>query len=612
MTVTEPPGSLSDQEWEDLAAGCDIVSLDSGRTSALIRRGGRGWQLRSAAPHLLLTRARQLAGAKPSTVPDGPAEPPSRPQIARHRLAPVDLFLDAAGDGWGLGRWESTDDLVAACRTAASAAVPVAACAARLGQWAGALVELSGATVHQPVLVLGRWLVVGPVVRTRTDHRWFWAVLDQLDPHLTVRVAQDHRLVQPPDGAPAAAVVSATVAAREIDPDGADVHLWDLRTGSRQRVRAPRSVLRWRQSGVAADTEVFQPWVDREEVDAAVPLAIALASASDPVRPVRAAAVSPLASLATVRATFEAAERFALNRRPARTVTCARDELPTGEPVVFPDPFTDEQLASPGFPFEAVDLSLPRQWTHATSLTDGQLCWVPTDLACLAPAVGAGRPCTARTSTGTAAHTSGLLAEQSGLLEVVERDLVVRHWFTGRVRRLDAAVWARELDQVARQFGREPYLYICDDPLVPVCVVTLHDPDTGAAHVAGCAAAPTVAQAATHAFEEALMLHQRGPQVDRPAPLAAPLAADPLDQAGAAAIEANFSFDQLRRRYRAVSVDLDTPGLRAEGIVVRRVISPIAVDLLPPNAPLAERLLDEEQRTALDGSRQLVRLFLPE
>ncbi|WFE56851.1 YcaO-like family protein [Micromonospora sp. WMMD712] len=594
MTVPTVAGGL--EAWRGVAAACDIVSVDDAGAATLIRRGARGWQLRSAAPAAVLAEARRLAGGDPA--------PPTGARDDRAAPRPEHIFLDGPDEGWRLGRWAAAGDLVAACRGVPADAVPVAACAHRPRPWAAALADLAGAVVHQPVLVLGRWLVVGPVVRNRTDHGWLWSVLGQLDPHLAGRVDGDHRLVHPAGRAPAAAVVSAVVAAREVDPDGVDVHLRDLRTGSRQRVRPPRSV---RQAGAAAgvDGPVFQPWVDLEETDAAIPLAVAFGAATDPVRPVRSAAVSPLAGLATARAALEAAERFALNRRPARTSTCAREDLPAGQPVVVPQPFTDGQRAAADFPYPAVDPRAPRPWTPATSLVDGRSCWVPTEVACLVPAVAGDRPCAPRTSTGTAAHTSALLAEQGGLLEVAERDLVVRHWPAGRLHRLEPGVWARELDQVARQLGRDPHLYLCADPLVPVCVVTLHDPDTGAAHVGGCAAAPTVAEAAAHAFEEALMLHHRGVPADAPAPLAAPVAADPLDRAGVAAFEADFHFDRLRRHYRAVSVDLDTPGLRAEGIVVRKVVSPVAADLPIPGGPLPERLLDP---AAVRGAG-LLRLF---
>lgn len=581
--MTDPAVAESLDAWRGVAASCDIVSVDDTGAATLIRRGARGWQLRSASPTAVLAEASRLAGGDPVT-PSG-----ARPGGAMTR--PGHIFLDAPDEGWRLGRWSTAGNLVAACRGVPTDAVPVAACAHRPGPWAAALTELAGSVPHQPVLVLGRWLVVGPVVRNRTDHGWLWSVLGQLDPHLQGRVDADHRLVHPDGHAPAGAVVSAVVAAREVDPDGADVHLRDLRTGSRQRVRPPRSV---RQAGATgADAgPVFQPWVDLEEVDAAIPLAVAFGAASDPVRPVRSAAVSPLASLAAARAALEAAERFALNRRPPRTVTCASSELPAGQPVVVPEPFTSAQQAAADFPHPAVDTRTPRPWTPARSLVDGGVCWVPTELACLVPGVAGERPCVPRTSTGTAAHTSGLLAEQGGLLELAERDLVVRHWTSGRVHRLDSGVWARELDQATRQIGREPYLYVCADPTVPVCVVTLHDPDTGAAHVGGCAAAPTIAQAAAHAFEEALMLHHRGVPAGAEAPLSEPVAADPLDRAGATALEADFRFDRLRRHYRAVSVDLDTPGLRADGIVVRKVVSPVAVDLPVPGGPLPERLLD--------------------
>ncbi|WP_157779039.1 YcaO-like family protein [Micromonospora sp. WMMA2032] len=581
--------------WRDVAATCDIVSVDERGASALLRHGARGWRLRSPDPAAVLTQARRLAGGAP--VPGGEPREPTVP-------LPEHVLLDAPDDGWRLGRWWTADDLVTACRNAPAAAVPVAACAYRPAPWAAALAALAGAVPHQPVLVLGRWLVVGPVVRNGTDHRWLRSLLGQLDPQLSARIDGGHRLAHPAGRALPASVVSAVVAAREVDPDGVDIHLRDLRGGSRQRVRPPRSVRRAARTD-PPDGPVFQPWVDHEEIDAAIPLTVALGAATDPVRPVRSAAVSPLAGLATARAALEAAERFALNRRPARTVTCAREDLPAGQSVVVPEPFTDAQRAAADFPHPAVDPRAPRPWTSATSLVDGRPCWVPTEVACLVPAVAGDRPCVPRTSTGTAAHTSALLAEQGGLLEVAERDLVARHWPAGRMHRLDPGVWARELDQVARQLGRDPYLYLCADPLASVCVVTLHDPDTGAAHVGGCAAAPTVAEAAAHAFEEALMLHHRGVPAGAPAPLAAPVVADPLNPAGVAAFEANFHFDRLRRHYRAVSVDLDTPGLRADGIVVRKVISPVAADLPVPGGPLPERLLDA---AAIRGAG-LLRLF---
>jgi thiazole/oxazole-forming peptide maturase SagD family component len=100
------------------------------------------------------------------------------------------------------------------------------------------------------------------------------------------------------------------------------------------------------------------------------------------------------------------------------------------------DFFTDEQVAGPDFPFQPFSSDSPIGWVRARSALDYGECWVPAQLAFVGYVVmsDAGeRRIGAGVTTGTAAHTSRITARRNALLELVQIDAVMGHWYTDRV-----------------------------------------------------------------------------------------------------------------------------------------------------------------------------------
>ena len=152
---------------------------------------------------------------------------------------------------------------------------------------------------------------------------------------------------------------------------------------------------------------------------------------------------------ATVReallpALAEALERYAqlqAGMRPAQSARFATHAELSAEghaaidlsKLVF---FTDRQIATPGHLFGAPDASKPMSWSRGLSLTSGKRIYAPDQLLFLGytPRVKDGEPWLApAVTTGTAVHTIPLLALRNALLELVQLDCAMGHWY-GRQR----------------------------------------------------------------------------------------------------------------------------------------------------------------------------------
>lgn len=143
---------------------------------------------------------------------------------------------------------------------------------------------------------------------------------------------------------------------------------------------------------------------------------------------------------AMIRTLGETVERYAsfvaaaFPRLP--TTHCSYRELHgRGDPVLVPDRlrwFTDEQLARRGFPCAPFNPDAPTGWVQAPSLLDGGARWMPAQEAF--PGY-VGRPQERRfvpgVSTGSAAHTRLDLALRNALLELVQIDAAMGHWYSG-------------------------------------------------------------------------------------------------------------------------------------------------------------------------------------
>ena len=144
---------------------------------------------------------------------------------------------------------------------------------------------------------------------------------------------------------------------------------------------------------------------------------------------------------AVIRSLGESVERYAqfvAGIPGARPIAFASytDMKSSGQAVLSPTKlrfFGDDQYSSPGFRHHPFDPSLPFGWVQMTSMLDQMLVWVPAQLVLvgysprshdgegwLLPAV----------TTGTAAHTDPDAARRNALLELVQVDAVMGHWYS--------------------------------------------------------------------------------------------------------------------------------------------------------------------------------------
>jgi thiazole/oxazole-forming peptide maturase SagD family component len=96
--------------------------------------------------------------------------------------------------------------------------------------------------------------------------------------------------------------------------------------------------------------------------------------------------------------------------------------------------FTDAQYATPGFPFQPLTDSDPVTWSHGLSLVSGQRVHAPSQLLFLGytPRSAELEPWLApAVTTGTAVHTRPELALRNALLELVQLDCAMGHWYGG-------------------------------------------------------------------------------------------------------------------------------------------------------------------------------------
>lgn len=145
---------------------------------------------------------------------------------------------------------------------------------------------------------------------------------------------------------------------------------------------------------------------------------------------------------ALIRALAESVERYAqfiayaASRHEARFETYEALSSSNGERVLdmsTVEYFSEEQLRSPGFPFEAFSTESPLTWIRATSIVDGEPLWVPAQLVFVGyhPRRVDGEPwLTSAVTTGSAAHTSRAACLRNALFELVQVDAAIGHWYS--------------------------------------------------------------------------------------------------------------------------------------------------------------------------------------
>ncbi len=215
------------------------------------------------------------------------------------------------------------------------------------------------------------------------------------------------------------------------------------------------------------------------------------------------------AALAQVKALAEAYERYASSLVRVDRVDRAVDLV---EPWLNPReivPLTDEQFHKLPFlqPFDPI---IPWEWVKGETVVGEQTVWVPVDLAFY--------PLNNRTfgrklaheasSSGVAAYTNEKEAVARGLLELIERDLVMRNWLMRESpRRIShdrlPYHWRRRVEYWETQ-GRGVYVLELSTYGVVVVNVAIVSPDSFPCFVNGSAASvASFDEAVAKAFNEA-------------------------------------------------------------------------------------------------------------
>jgi thiazole/oxazole-forming peptide maturase SagD family component len=95
--------------------------------------------------------------------------------------------------------------------------------------------------------------------------------------------------------------------------------------------------------------------------------------------------------------------------------------------------FSDRQHARLGFPFHAPSPDMPMSWIKAPSLLDSSATWMPSQVLLVGytakEPVGE-RRCVPGVTTGTAAHVTPEDALRNALLELVQIDAAMGHWYS--------------------------------------------------------------------------------------------------------------------------------------------------------------------------------------
>jgi len=96
--------------------------------------------------------------------------------------------------------------------------------------------------------------------------------------------------------------------------------------------------------------------------------------------------------------------------------------------------FTAEQFTRPEFPFQSFDPDTPMDWLRVPALTGCDPIWLPAQLILVGYDVrrrSRERWLWSAVTTGTATHSDPMLALRSALLELIQIDSAMGHWYGG-------------------------------------------------------------------------------------------------------------------------------------------------------------------------------------
>ena len=143
---------------------------------------------------------------------------------------------------------------------------------------------------------------------------------------------------------------------------------------------------------------------------------------------------------AVIRTLGETAERYAQFTAPVagrqEAIGASFEEMLASRRRLLAAPglrlFSDEQLDRPNFPFARIGADTKIGWLRGRSPFDGEECWMPAQQAAVGYQGLPGEPRFAEgVTTGSAAHTSVGHALRNALLELIQIDAAMGHWYGG-------------------------------------------------------------------------------------------------------------------------------------------------------------------------------------
>ncbi|MBD8061030.1 YcaO-like family protein [Oceanitalea stevensii] len=283
-------------------------------------------------------------------------------------------------------------------------------------------------------------------------------------------------------------------------------------------------------------------------------------------------------------------------RHESRVASLA-DMRASGHRVLVPPDgwFTDEMLAREGFPFRRLDPAEPVTWLRCRSLVDGGQRWMLAQEASPGYHGFPGEPhVVSGVSTGSAAHTTTAAALLNCLLELVQIDAAMGHWYGGgRAYRLvggaRTASARRRIAEVLPAGAEQPTFVLLPSADLPGFAVACLVTSPRAPRVAvGLGCDLTLAGAVTKAFLEGAAVAQ----------LVKVLLFRRSVEGGAARAEGLYDLDE--------NVALYASGPLAERVVERFTAGPeVSDEDLPSDGPSdpaagAARIVDAFRDTGKD------------
>jgi len=188
-----------------------------------------------------------------------------------------------------------------------------------------------------------------------------------------------------------------------------------------------------------------------------------------------------------IRALGETVERYTqfvsqIKYRGALQWATPADMAKRAEPCLDPGllaVYAPRQYAVKGFPFVAFEADRALSWVLAESFGDDTMTWVPAQIMLVGYTLRHSereQRLGLAVTTGGAAHVTADMALRNGLLELIQIDTAMGHWYGhGRARRILPSARTRAIDAIAqRLYGRTPIVpqfHVLENPDLPGFIV---------------------------------------------------------------------------------------------------------------------------------------------